>query len=78
MAVMLLDQLRQAVNESGQSRNAISVAVGVNPSVISRFMAGGGLEVRTAEAIAGYLGFTVELKVKGTVIKRTKRPASKG
>lgn len=73
-----LEQLRRAVDESGQSRYAISVAVGVNQSVLSRFMAGGGLEVRTAEAIANHLGFAVELKRKGTVSERSKRSSSKG
>lgn len=73
-----LERLRRAVDESGQSRYAISVAVGVNQSVLSRFMAGGGLEVRTAEAIADHLGFTVELKHKDTVSKRAKRSVTKG
>ena len=54
------DQLRKAVERSGQSRYAISKATGIPASVLSRFVAGGrGLRSENIDRLCEYLGLTL-------------------
>ena len=52
----LSHQLRQAVENCGQTRYAISKATGIDESTLSRFMAGErGLPMKTLDKLADYL-----------------------
>lgn len=67
--VKLSDQVRQAVNECGMSRYAICKAIGMDQSIMSRFMNGkGGLQQDSLDALAGLLG--LELKPTKKIQKR--------
>jgi plasmid maintenance system antidote protein VapI len=60
----IADQLRQAIQASGQSQYALAKAVGVHQSVISRFLAGQrDVTLATAAKLAEHLG--LELRPKG-------------
>jgi plasmid maintenance system antidote protein VapI len=60
----IVDQLRQAIHQSGQTQYAIAQSVGVDQSVISRFMAGQrDVTLATAAKLAEHLG--LELRPKG-------------
>ena len=56
------DQVRAAIDASGMSRYAISKAIGLNQSVLSRFMRGGGLSLDTLDKLADLLGLAVVVK----------------
>lgn len=57
------DQLRRAVEESGQTRYAISKATGIPASVLSRFVAGGrGLRSENIDRLCDYLGLVLTTK----------------
>jgi transcriptional regulator with XRE-family HTH domain len=63
-AKTVTEQLRQAIDASGQSRYAICKALGIDQAHLSRFMAGDcGLSMDTLDALCEYLG--LELKRKG-------------
>jgi hypothetical protein len=67
------EQLRKAVETSGQSRYAISKATGVPESVLSRFVAGGGgLRSESIDVLCAYFG----LRLCGG--KKTGSKAGKG
>jgi transcriptional regulator with XRE-family HTH domain len=52
----LSDQVRRAVDDSSLSRYAICKAIGMDQSVMSRFMSGkGGLSMETLDALADLL-----------------------
>ena len=71
--VKLSDQVRWAVDESGLSRYSICKAIGMDQSIMSRFMNGkGGLQQDSLDALADVLG--LELKPTG----RTGRKCKKG
>jgi len=56
----LSDQVRRAVNQSGMSRYAICKAIGMDQSIMSRFMTGkGGLQMDSLDALADVLGLAV-------------------
>jgi plasmid maintenance system antidote protein VapI len=58
--VKLSDQLRRAIDTAGMSRYAIAKAIGLDHSVMSRFMAGtSGLSVDTIDR----LGKLLDLKI---------------
>jgi len=51
------DQLRQAVENCGETRYAISKATGIPASVLSRFVAGGkGLRSENIDRLCAHLG----------------------
>ena len=57
------EQLRRAVEQSGESRYSISKATGVDKAVLSRFVASGrGVRSETFDALCEYLG--LELRPK--------------
>ena len=61
----LSDQLRQAIDSSGMSRYAIAKAIGLDQSVLSRFMTGkSGLAVETIDKIGGLLGLRIVAQKK--------------
>jgi hypothetical protein len=60
----MVEQLRKAVADSGQSLYAVAKGSGVDYSVLLRFMAAErGMTLDTAAKLAGYLG--LELSRKG-------------
>ncbi len=53
----LSDQLRQAIEQSGQSRYAISKETGIDESVLSKFVRGlRGMSLDSVDALAEHLG----------------------
>lgn len=57
------DQLRRAVERSGQTRYAISKASGVDKAVLSRFVASGrGLRSESIDRLCAYLGLVLTTK----------------
>ncbi len=58
--VKLSDQIRQAVDDCGLSRYAISKATGIDQSTLSRFMSGErGLPMGTLDVLAAYLNLNI-------------------
>ncbi len=54
------EQLRKAVEDSGQSRYAISKETGIPASVLSRFVASGaGLRSQNLDKLCAHLGLTL-------------------
>jgi transcriptional regulator with XRE-family HTH domain len=54
--IKLSDELRQAVENCGQTRYAISQGTGISQATLSRFMAGErGLPLKTLDRLADYL-----------------------
>jgi hypothetical protein len=77
-----LEQLQAAMQNSGQSRYAISKATGLSPAALSRFASGErGLTFDSAEVLAGHLGYRIALvpieAASKPSSKPTKRPVSK-
>ena len=61
----LLEQIRDTIEGSGQTRYAIAKATGGSQSQLSRFMAGTvGLSVESAELLLDYLGYEIQVKNK--------------
>lgn len=56
MSKTLTDQIRQAVDQSGQSRYRLCKTLGIPESSMSRFMAGGGLSFENLDKLADLLG----------------------
>ena len=62
--VKLSEQVRRAVEESGMTRYAICMAIGMHESVMSRFMNGkGGLQQDSMDALADLL--EIDIVVRG-------------
>ena len=56
----LSEQIRQAVDDCGQTRYAISKATGIDQSTLSRFMSGErGLPMGTLDVLAEYLNLNI-------------------
>ena len=54
------DQIRRAIDESGMSRYRICALIGLDKSVMSRFMAGkSGLGLETIDRLAELLGLKI-------------------
>ena len=65
----LSQQLRAAIEDSGETRYAIAKATGIDQSVLSRFVNGErGLSMNAIDILGGYLGLE---------IVRKRRPAKK-
>ena len=61
----LSDQLRQAIDASGISRYAVAKTIGLDQSVMSRFMTGKcGLAVETIDNIGQLLGLRIVVEKK--------------
>ncbi len=61
----LLEQVREALESSGQSRYAVSKATGIGQSQLAKVMAGkAGLSIEAAELLLDYLGYKVQVKKK--------------
>lgn len=61
------DQLRRAVERSGQTRYAISKATGIPASVLSRFVASGrGLRSENIDRLCAYMGLVLTAKAGKT------------
>lgn len=61
----LTNTIRQTARKSGLSVYAIAKRAGLPVSIAQQFMAGGGLNCRTAEKIAAGLGFKIVLQPVG-------------
>jgi predicted XRE-type DNA-binding protein len=69
--VKLSDQVRRAVNESGMSRYAICKVIGMDQSIMSRFMNGkGGLQQDSLDALADLL--ELDIVVRGEHGRKTR------
>ena len=56
MAKSIVDQLRRALRNSGQTEYAIAKGSGVSQSIVNRFVSGErGISLETAAKIAAYL-----------------------
>jgi transcriptional regulator with XRE-family HTH domain len=56
----LSEQIRQAVDNCGQTRYAIAKATGIDQSTLSRFMAGErGLPMKTLDTLADHLDLNI-------------------
>jgi len=56
----LSEQVRRAVDKSGMSRYAICKAIGMDQSIMSRFMNGkGGLQMDSLDAVADLLRLNI-------------------
>lgn len=60
-------QIRQAIEASGLSGNALAKACGVSQPVISRFCAGNDIKLAAADKLADYFG--LHLTTRGDVRK---------
>ena len=59
----ILDDIREAIETSGESRYAIAKATGLSQTTLSRFVNGErGLSVDALETLADHLGLEVVLK----------------
>ena len=56
MAKLLSDQLREAIEDCGESRYAISRETGVSQAVLCRFVQGSDMRGDNIDAVCGYLG----------------------
>ena len=64
MAKRFSDQIRQAVDASGMTRYRICKTLGLDQSVLSRFMAGAGMELANIDRLADLLGLTLTRPAK--------------
>jgi len=61
----ILDEIRQAIEESGKTRYRIAKEAGISESRLSLLMSGKrGLSIEALEALADYLGLEVTLRPK--------------
>lgn len=61
----LSDQVRRAVDASGMSRYRICKIIGMDQSIMSRFMTGkGGLSMENLDTLADLLGLDVVARAK--------------
>ncbi|REJ90642.1 MAG: XRE family transcriptional regulator [Planctomycetota bacterium] len=61
----VLDEIRRAIERSGESRYAISKATGIGEAQLSRLMAGqAGLSINRLELLADHLGLEIIIRPK--------------
>ena len=66
---MLLETVKHAIENSGKSRNQISIETGIDPAVLHRVTHGRTCSLKTFEALCAYLGLELRptrRKRKGT------------
>jgi plasmid maintenance system antidote protein VapI len=74
----LSDQLRAAIDGGGMSRYAVCAAIGLDQSVMSRFMAGtSGLSVENIDRLGKLLGLRIVAETK-TQSEPKRAKANKG
>ncbi len=62
---LLTDQLRQAIDDSGQTRYRISKETGINESALCQFYNGNrGLSMESMNALGEYLGLRIVMDRK--------------
>jgi len=62
----ILDQIRRAIEESGQTRYRIWQETGISQAQLSRFMHGKqGLSYEAVEKLVGYLGLEIVIRPRG-------------
>lgn len=59
-----MDTIRQAIEESGQSRYRIWKDTGIEQSVLCKIMAGGTCSMETADRLCEYLGLKLKAERK--------------
>jgi len=58
--IPLSDQMRQLIDNAGETRYRIAVETGIDHATISRFMTGkGGLSIDCIDALSEYLGWRI-------------------
>jgi transcriptional regulator with XRE-family HTH domain len=57
----IADTLRRSIKTSDLSQTQIAAGVGVAPSTITRFTAGGTIDVELAERLAEFLGLRITI-----------------
>jgi transcriptional regulator with XRE-family HTH domain len=72
------DEIRAAVNSSGMSRNQICKAGGIDPAIMSRFMAGTvGMQLSRLEAVADVLDLHIIVGTAKTTDGKSKQAKRK-
>jgi len=67
----LTESLREAIEQSGQTRYAIAQGTGISEAQLSRFVRRiQGISIENAQIIAGHLGYDIALKPKRRVGKK--------
>ena len=64
---MIMETIRKAIGESGQSRYRISQETGVSQAILCKIMAGGTCSMGTADQLCAYLG--LKLKPEGRKVR---------
>lgn len=74
---MIAEQLRQAIEESGQNLHQLASACGVSQPVLYRFMAGQrGLNLATAERLAAHFGLELAQQRKRPAARKNRRKSA--
>ena len=74
------DQLREAIEKSGETQYAVAKGAGISPIVVGRFVSGERPNIRadTIDRLAGYLGLELlRAKPQPSQAKKGKAPAAK-
>ncbi len=64
MDVMIMEAIRQAIEDSGQSRYRIHKDTGVDQAVLCKIMAGGACRIETADTLCQHLGLELKPRSK--------------
>lgn len=57
--VTISDDMRRLITECGETRYRIAKNTGLTQSMLSKFMAGAGLETKSLDTLGKYLGWRV-------------------
>lgn len=57
---MIMETIRQAIEDSGKSRYRIFMESGVSQAVLCKIMAGGTCSMATADRLCAYLGLKLK------------------
>ena len=61
----LTDQIRDALENCGETRYRVAKNSGLNEPQLCRFMAGAGISFRALDKLAEYLGIDIVVRGKG-------------